>query len=186
MYNFPHMLSRSTLDPFSRLPLNPNFLFSWSGDSCSNHWIGVTCDNGSVVRLELGANGIRGTIPTTLGSLSSLTFLELMASSLSGSLPSSLGALTVLAYLSIPFSRLSGTLPSELASLSAISFFNIKSNPCLFGPLVSVGHVGTSYDISGTALGTPSLPDSCNSSIPSPDRGTMLAISAIWCARVCV
>jgi len=53
------------------------------------HWSGVVCNShGNVTYLALENYGITGTIPTVLGSLSSLTALYLRFNDLSGVVPS--------------------------------------------------------------------------------------------------
>ena len=74
-----------------------------SDNPCSGTpWYGLTCNSdGEVVKLDLGYNGLSGTIPTQLGLLTSLTsgedgdhFLEY--NDLTGTIPSEIGALTAM------------------------------------------------------------------------------------------
>ena len=80
---------------------------SWMvGDPCENDWLGVHCasdDNnpdptilpGTVTRLGLHAKGLAGSIPSTLGGLTSLTRdLKLSYNELTGTLPTELGKLS--------------------------------------------------------------------------------------------
>ena len=109
--------------PPDRFPSNAALLASWSsGDACSDHWVGITCDGGgSVVRLQLTYIGLRGTIPSEVGALSSLSVMELRFTSLSGTLPPSLGRLTALVQLGLGYNSFSGQLPSELFLLTRLS-----------------------------------------------------------------
>ena len=97
---------------------------------------------------------------------------------------------------------------TQLGALTLLNSFNVANNPCLYGALVSIGHsVRTTYSTYGTALGTWSVPASCNLTMPptpppappsppsppspppsppppaasSNDRVAMTAISASWC-----
>lgn len=47
-------------------------------DPCWDYWYGVTCnEHGYVIKLELADNRVRGVLPPTLGSLTSLIKLDL-------------------------------------------------------------------------------------------------------------
>ena len=59
-------------------------------------WYGVVTDSlGYVRELDLGRNGLAGTLPSTLGDLSGLTTLRIGGNTLSGPLPLSLTQLTI-------------------------------------------------------------------------------------------
>jgi Leucine-rich repeat (LRR) protein len=60
-------------------------------------WYGVRCDgNGRVSDLFVDGNGLKGTIPASLGALTELRYLTLSDNQLTGSIPTSLSALTKL------------------------------------------------------------------------------------------
>ena len=172
-------------------------LASWaSGDPCSGTWAGVTCSGAAVVRLQFVNAPLRGTLPPALGFIPGLSLLELTSTSLSGTLPTQLGSLAQLTSLalgrntlmsgSIPFQLgaltrltslelwgdrlLTGTLPPQLGALSNLTRLSLDSCPCLYGPLVSVGVLGTTYHYEGdgTALGTWAVPAFCNATLPPP------------------
>ena len=157
--------------------------------------------------LQLGNNRFDGSIPSEIARLTNLNILQLAGNFLSGEIPSSLGNLTTLRErLSLHSNRLSGTLPSSLGFLTALTNFDVNNNPCVYGPLARIGNVGTTYDISGTALGTWSVPAACSLTLPpapppappsppSPpppppppaanngDQATMLALRDSWCVE---
>ena len=150
------------------MSLNPVVLSSWGvGDACSNLWAGVQCENSSVVGLDLGNTGLRGTLPSQLGSLVGLRSLVLNISSLSGTVPSQLGLLIGLRFLALDNGSLSGTLPPQLGNLTSLSYLNLAQQPCLYGPLISVGSPGTSYPTYGSSLGKWSVPAMCNLTLPA-------------------
>lgn len=115
-------------------------------------WVGVTCEGGGVVELDLGDkglagslptdlgrlsdlqvlrlgnNGLTGAIPTQLGSLSELETLNLVWNQLSGPIPGHLGRLSKLRQLYLWYNQLSGEIPSELASLSQLEELGLTSN----------------------------------------------------------
>ena len=68
--------------------------------------------------LSLSRSTIAGTIPTELGSLTSLGFLSLLGNSLTGPIPSELGRLTGLRSLYLHDNVLTGTIPVGVCDLA--------------------------------------------------------------------
>ncbi|XP_020089174.1 probable LRR receptor-like serine/threonine-protein kinase At3g47570 isoform X2 [Ananas comosus] len=66
--------------------------------------------------LECGFNHLSGTIPISLGRLSSLEYLGLGVNNLTGEIPSSLYNLSSLNTLALPYNQLEGTLPSDIGN----------------------------------------------------------------------
>jgi hypothetical protein len=68
-------------------------------------------------------DNLKGTIPSSIGKLTSMKYLKLMYNQLSGTIPSILTALTNLDYLALAFNRLTGTAhpsrPIELVECNA-------------------------------------------------------------------
>ncbi|XP_044488071.1 receptor protein kinase TMK1-like [Mangifera indica] len=58
-------------------------------DPCN--WKQVACSNGRITRIQIGSQGLTGTLPSDLSNLTSLTILEVMNNQLSGSIPSLAG-----------------------------------------------------------------------------------------------
>ena len=71
------------------------------GADVASTWTGVTCRGGTVVGLSLAQLGVTGTLPTSLGLLTALTYLDLSQNKLQGTLPSALGLMTSLLYLDL-------------------------------------------------------------------------------------
>ena len=95
---------------------------NWLSDRPLGEWHGVTTDaEGRVTGLLLKGNNLTGTIPSELGSLSSLTELNLRGNQLSGEIPPVLGGLTNLTLLELSLNRLSGGIPPELGGLSNLT-----------------------------------------------------------------
>ena len=78
---------------------------------------GVSCSGSTAVSLSLLGNGLNGTLPSSLGFITTLTSLNLAQNALSGSIPSTLGQLSVLTYLNMSGNALSGVVPASLAAL---------------------------------------------------------------------
>ena len=81
-------------------------------------WDGVTVEGTPPRVTELDFSGgwrCASPIPTSFGSLTSLTELDLSQNRLIGSIPTELGNLTNLTYLSLHSNQLSGPIPTEVA-----------------------------------------------------------------------
>lgn len=88
--------------------------------------------------LDLSANPLlAGSIPDSLGNMTTLSRLVLSASDYSGSLPSSLGNLTSLTELSIVGTNCSGTIPNSYEKLRKLNIFDISVNPQINGTFPS-------------------------------------------------
>lgn len=117
----------------------------WLEDKTVCSWYGVTCKGGRVVGLSLKSNNLRGSLPSTLGSLSELRTLALNgkrppgygphsclpsgATNFNGSsLPPSFYALSKLQLWSMEYTCLGGTLAPALGSMGQLS--QIWVRPC--------------------------------------------------------
>jgi hypothetical protein len=87
------------------------------GEPCTGRetsWAGVHCERGGhcgVYGLSLHANGLRGTLPTQIGWLTSLRgYLGLVKNALSGTMPTEFGRLSNLNRIYLNGNRLSGTV----------------------------------------------------------------------------
>jgi hypothetical protein len=97
----------------------------WNGEpgtECT--WQGVSCDseNTHVTSLSLPQNGLNGTIPASLGNLSSLISLNLTGNKLTGPIPDELENLSNLEILALGNNRLTGEIPewSEMPNLTGL------------------------------------------------------------------
>lgn len=95
-----------------------------AADECT--WYQVTCDAGhttvqTIIFGRLG-NNLSGTLPASLGNLTSLQSLWLSGNQgLSGSIPPELGSLTSLRILALSGNQLSGSIPSALTNLTNLT-----------------------------------------------------------------
>ena len=109
----------------------PNWEYNanWLSDAPLREWYGVGTDSGGrVVWLSLTNNGLNGTIPPELGSLTNLSRLYLDGNQLSGSIPVELGSLTNLTSLYLGGNQLSGEIPAELGRLTNLTYLYLRGN----------------------------------------------------------
>jgi Leucine-rich repeat (LRR) protein len=72
----------------------------WLNGNPSNSWYGVEVNGeGRVVRLDLSGNGLRGSLPESIGNLTALRYLNLKQNEMYGNIPSSIGNMTSLTHL---------------------------------------------------------------------------------------
>ncbi|KAL0775650.1 hypothetical protein Bca101_040802 [Brassica carinata] len=156
---------KSSLDPQNR------FLTSWTPDAdpCSpGSFDGVACDgNRRVANISLQGMGLTGTIPPSIGLLTSLTGLYLHFNSLtgqipkdisnlplltdlylnvnnlSGEIPPQIGNLDNLQVLQLCYNKLSGSIPTQLGSLKKITVLALQYNQLSGAVPASLGDVGT-------------------------------------------
>jgi hypothetical protein len=88
----------------------------------------VICANGDITALTLNENGLNGTIPSSVGSITGLTYMSLFNNNLKGTIPSSLASLTKLVTLYLSGNNLKGTIPSSLASLTRLTSLQLNEN----------------------------------------------------------
>ena len=99
---------------------------NWLTDVPVGEWHGVVVDDqGRVSRLFLGNNGLTGSIPGEVGTVTHLKILHLSSNRLTGPIPPEIGDLTRLEQLNLLYTDLVGELPRELGSLSELRFLAI-------------------------------------------------------------
>jgi Leucine-rich repeat (LRR) protein len=79
------------------------------------------------VQLVLGSNQLNGSIPGSIGDLSSLQELYLYNNQISGSIPSSIANLEDLESIRLDGNQLSGLIPTAIADLPNLSFCSLRS-----------------------------------------------------------
>ena len=124
-------------------------------------WFGVTVNSGSqrVTHIDLNTNGLSGTVPASLSSMTSLQGLNLSHNNLGGAIPASLGTLLALQSLYLNNNQLTGSIPDTLGSLTGLQQLWLDNNllngaiPTALGSLTSL--LGMSL---GSNLLTGSIP----------------------------
>jgi hypothetical protein len=87
---------------------------------------------GNLRELHLLQNDLKGTIPSSLGNCTSLTYLRLSNNKLTGNIPSTFGNLKNLEKLKAGYNFLSGTVPSFLSTSPKLKRLNILHNRYTF------------------------------------------------------
>ncbi|KAG6764161.1 hypothetical protein POTOM_031620 [Populus tomentosa] len=144
----------------------------WNGDPCAptswDAWEGVTCHRNKdetalvISQIDLGSQGLKGSLTEQIALLSDLVSLNLSSNSLGGTLPSGLGQQS-LVRLDLSNNQFSGPLPESLASATHLQLVLLNGN-LLEGrvpeELYSIGVHGGAIDLSGNKglCGVPSLP----------------------------
>jgi hypothetical protein len=144
-----HALFNSTDGPYW---LN-NTGWMTNDDFCS--WYGITCENGTVTKIDLSNNGLQGTIPRnfSLALKDSLSHLDLSSNFIYGTIPEDIVRLDkaskiilrnnglggvmptiaspnfpVLNTLDLSNNRIRGTIPSILLDMSSLQYLNLSYN----------------------------------------------------------
>ncbi len=117
-----------------------------------NKWYGVTVINNRVVKLELQANQLSGTLSQETGNLENLIYLNLEENLLSGNIPPEIGNLSQLQYLYLANNQLSGSIPPEIGDLSKLYFLDVSNNeingfvPAEIGQINSLFYLNLYYN----------------------------------------
>ncbi|XP_020099066.1 receptor protein kinase-like protein ZAR1 [Ananas comosus] len=106
-----------------------NSLLNWnSSDPNPCSWNGVTCISALVVSLSLPKKRLVGSLPSSLGSLTSLRHLNLRTNRLFGPVPSGLFAAVGLQSLVLYGNSLYGPLPPEIGNLAYLQILDLSHN----------------------------------------------------------
>ncbi len=112
---------------------------NWLSDEPLDDWYGVEVTDGRVTGLRLGGwdesvrkivgNGLTGSLPPELGTLSALRWLEAAGNrGLTGPIPAELGNLANLEILGLQDNWLTGSIPAALGRLANLEMFWLHRN----------------------------------------------------------
>ena len=118
--NNPGLLSDCAVLLAARDTLAGSVILEWSADTPISGWerLIVSGNPMRVTKLDPEHNGMTGTIPAELGSLTGLRFLNLEGNNLTGTIPVELGSLTNLTELYLGGNLLTGCIPESLRNVA--------------------------------------------------------------------
>ncbi|XP_074282113.1 receptor-like protein EIX1 isoform X2 [Silene latifolia] len=91
--------------------------------------------------LNLGGNGaMNGSLPTSFGKLTNLSYLDLSYNEFKGRVPASFVNLSALKYLDLSYNQLNGLIPDFIGHLTQIEHMDISSNS-LQGTVFGIGNL---------------------------------------------
>lgn len=104
----------------------------WITESDECDWFGVTCEDGSVIHLELNDNNLEGTLPLEVAFISrSLSKLDMKGNKLIGTIPDDIGKISKLTELNLSQNNLVGTIPTCIGKLTHLISLNLSKNKIL-------------------------------------------------------
>nr|XP_043628187.1 probable LRR receptor-like serine/threonine-protein kinase At1g63430 [Erigeron canadensis] len=104
-------------------------LSNWNTlDSDPCNWVGVSCSENQVTKLNISGASITGFIARELFQLTFLQELILHGNKLIGSIPKEIGSLKNLKVLDLGKNQISGPIPHEIGNLVSIVIINLQSN----------------------------------------------------------
>ena len=109
-------------------------LFDWScvkwGYPSTNvcTWTGISCTADVIQSIHLPSLGLIGTIPSSIGGVTSLTYLDLNTNSLYGSIPTTIKSLSRLMNLRLYLNSFTGSIPNEIGYLTDLSYLLLNGN----------------------------------------------------------
>ncbi|PAN11859.1 hypothetical protein PAHAL_2G222800 [Panicum hallii] len=90
--------------------------------------------------LDLTGNFLFGSIPASLGNVSSLNYILLAENNLEGSIPEALGHILNLTVLDLGYNRFSGNVPAMIYNISSLRYLRLSTNRLEGQILLNTGH----------------------------------------------
>eukprot|EP00934_Nitzschia_sp_Nitz4_P005407 Nitzschia sp. Nitz4//scaffold314_size20990//12434//17650//NITZ4_008632-RA/size20990-augustus-gene-0.25-mRNA-1//-1//CDS//3329547473//5397//frame0 len=134
--NFPPSLAQFWCSYCSLSGTLPGWAFSqltnldsvWLYDTPLNGTIPDELFDAPLQNLGLSENFLSGTIPSSIGTCTSLSYVEITSTGIEGTVPTEIGRLTSLSVLSLGWNSLTGPLPQAIASLKALGILAVEGN----------------------------------------------------------
>lgn len=125
---------KESVDPRSILAASCLSTWDFRFDPCESAFgehftCGLRCNDGNrVTEITLDGAGYNGSLPESLGKLSSLQILDLSNNAFRGTIPQSVGNLTALQRLVLSRNAFSGSIPASVGLLYALQHLSLDNN----------------------------------------------------------
>nr|GMD13737.1 receptor protein kinase TMK1-like [Ipomoea batatas] len=107
--------------------INPPASLKWDDpEPCK--WRQVECAGGRVTKIQVGKQGLTGSLPPNLGNLSALTIFEVMENGLTGALPN-LSGLASLQRILLNGNAFTSIPPNFFAGMTSLETVSLDNNP---------------------------------------------------------
>ena len=103
----------------------------WLGSAAPCAWTGITCEAGSVSKIEINEDNLSGSLPAEVGNFSELIVLDIQdanTSGVTGGIPNEIGNLTKIERINLRSLGLTGPVPSTVGSLSELVSIDVREN----------------------------------------------------------
>ncbi|CDY52761.1 BnaC02g47770D [Brassica napus] len=97
---------------------------SWKGNDPCNSWLGITCSGSNVTVVNLGRQGLTGTISPSFAKITSLETINLSDNYLTGSIPNELTTLPKLKTLDVSDNNIYGYVPKFGGGVNVVTTGN--------------------------------------------------------------
>lgn len=104
---------------------------NWLSDKSYCTWSGISCfeNTTDVLTIYLYDNNLTGTLPDALGyNMTKLTWIDVLSNKIRGTIPASLGELSSLLTLSLGDNELTGAIPKTLGKLTSLESIDLLKN----------------------------------------------------------
>ena len=112
----------------------------------------------------MSINSLTGSLPNTIGFMTSLQNIFFEGNQLDGTLPNTIGSLTNLVGLFLYYNKIGGTIPTTFSQLVRLSSFSLQLNYLTMGTALTVPTSTFSpltLGFLGNARGSGALADNC-------------------------
>ena len=98
-------------------------------DPCDDQWFGVNClGSPYVYELVLNENGLRGSLPNSIGDLTHNMLVSMKGNHLRGTIPASLSNMAAAFYVDLSNNNLTSSIPEALGGLSQLQQLWLNNN----------------------------------------------------------
>jgi Leucine-rich repeat (LRR) protein len=169
---------RALVDFKVKITHHSSVLASWNKSTSYCNWEGVTCSKRHpwrVVGLDLGSQGLDGTISPAIGNLTFLRSLNLSTNTLQGEIPPTIGSLRRLQRLDLSTNMLTGAIPRNISRCISLQVMDLDSNTGMQGSIPA--EIGNLASLTYLMLFSNSLTGTIPSSLGNLSQLTTLSLT---------